>query len=308
MIFNRYEEIRARLPEYGDLNAEASQRMCRSASNLGDFESDIDVYLFDAFGVLNVGDTPIDGAVERVAHLQEIGKEVYVLTNAASYKEAHHIAKFDRFGFNLKPENIISSRDTLFHYINAMADGKSKFGVVSICDLADTPLKDHSTIYNREDEQTLRAFFESDILMFLSSADWTEADQKRLLVELKKNPRPVYVGNPDIVAPRETSFSIEPGFFAHQILDETDCEVHFYGKPFSNIYDFALQHVLANNPKQDLSRILMVGDTLHTDIIGGRAAGIKTALVTDYGAFANLDVDAYIKKSGILPDYIVPNI
>ncbi|MFD1810358.1 HAD hydrolase-like protein [Gemmobacter lanyuensis] len=34
----------------------------------------------------------------------------------------------------------------------------------------------------------------------------------------------------------------------------------------------------------------MVGDTLHTDILGGQAAGHGTILVTDHGLFKGRDV------------------
>jgi glycerol 3-phosphatase-2 len=48
-----------------------------------------------------------------------------------------------------------------------------------------------------------------------------------------------------------------------------------------------------------------VGDSLHTDILGGQAAGVKTALIAGYGFFAGNDVEAPIALSGIKPDYIL---
>ena len=56
----------------------------------------------------------------------------------------------------------------------------------------------------------------------------------------------------------------------------------------------------------DPSRIIMVGDTLHTDILGGAAAGLATALVTDHGALKDLDVEAAIARSQIVPGYVLP--
>jgi ribonucleotide monophosphatase NagD (HAD superfamily) len=49
----------------------------------------------------------------------------------------------------------------------------------------------------------------------------------------------------------------------------------------------------------------MVGDTLHTDVLGGAAAGIGTILITDHGLFKGFDVAPYITQSGIQPDWIV---
>ena len=61
----------------------------------------------------------------------------------------------------------------------------------------------------------------SDAFLLLGSAVWTEDRQEMLLDSLKRNSRPVYVGNPDIVAPREGGFSVEPGSFAHRLADTT---------------------------------------------------------------------------------------
>ena len=109
------------------------------------------------------------------------------------------------------------------------------------------------------------------------------------------------MGNPDWVAPNEQRLSVEPGYFAHQLSPINGVTLHCFGKPFSNIYQLAWAG-LESIPKQ---RILMVGDTLHTDILGGAAHGVKTALVTDHGLFAKHDVSPYITQSGIVPDYIM---
>ena len=52
-------------------------------------------------------------------------------------------------------------------------------------------------------------------------------------------------------------------------------------------------------------RLAMVGDTLHTDVLGGRAAGMGAVLVADHGLFAGRDVRGYIARSGIVPDAVV---
>jgi predicted HAD superfamily phosphohydrolase YqeG len=52
----------------------------------------------------------------------------------------------------------------------------------------------------------------------------------------------------------------------------------------------------------------MVGDTLHTDVLGGAAAGCRSVLVTDHGLFAGHDAARFISASGIRPDFIVPSI
>jgi ribonucleotide monophosphatase NagD (HAD superfamily) len=48
----------------------------------------------------------------------------------------------------------------------------------------------------------------------------------------------------------------------------------------------------------------MVGDTLHTDVLGGRTARLGTVLVARHGPFRGLDPAPFISRSGITPDVI----
>ena len=53
--------------------------------------------------------------------------------------------------------------------------------------------------------------------------------------------------------------------------------------------------------------MLCVGDTLHTDILGGRAAGCRTLLIED-GFMRGADPLALAQESGIWPDFIAPRL
>ena len=52
--------------------------------------------------------------------------------------------------------------------------------------------------------------------------------------------------------------------------------VHYIGKPYRKIFNFALRKY--NIPK---NKIIMIGDSLLTDILGAKRAGIKSALAYD---------------------------
>ena len=88
---------------------------------------------------------------------------------------------------------------------------------------------------------------------------------------------------------------------AHDIIAQTGVKAAFYGKPYGNAFETALDRL----PGIPRHRIAMVGDTLHTDVLGGAAAGIGTILVTDHGLFRGHDVAPFIGKSAIRPDWIV---
>ena len=77
-IFKRYEELRPRMPQN-----KISKKM-HDILDLTDIVKKAEAFVFDAFGVLNVGNTLITGADKRIKQLRSLGCEVRILTNAAS--------------------------------------------------------------------------------------------------------------------------------------------------------------------------------------------------------------------------------
>jgi len=289
--FTQYESIRKVLP------AAKFPAGSKHIANLSEVADRFDVFLLDAFGVLNVGETPIPGAPEQVAALQAMGKRVMVLTNGASLPAERSMEKYRLFGFDLKRADVISSRDILMASLEkqspivwgCMALSTSKLEEFSAQVLA---LGDDPQLYN-------------DVggFILLGSAGWTSARQALMVNSLIAIPRPILVGNPDLVAPRETDLSLEPGWFGHHAAHETGISPQFFGKPFDAIFAEARKRVPADIPND---RIAMVGDTLHTDILGGKAAGFGTVLIAEHGLFRGKNVASYIKASGIIPDFIAP--
>ena len=287
-----YEQARHRLPDV------ASDGRAVPVSGILELAERYDAFLLDAFGVLNVGATAIPGATEAVAALQNMGKRVLVLTNGATYPADVSLAKYRGWGFDFAPEDVVSSRDALRIGLNAHPD--RHWGVMAVkgSRLDELGISAHLLT---EDPQTYRS---SEGFILLGSGDWSEARQVQLHDALTEQPRPVLVGNPDIVAPREDGFSAEPGHYAHELADTTGVEPVFFGKPFGNIYDLALSRL----PGIAVSRILVVGDTLHTDVLGGANTGCATLLTTGHGLFRGLDAGAMIDRTGLSPDWVCASI
>ena len=283
-IFNRYETIRHRMPQarFGTTTGKLDSLM--------DIAQGADAFVFDAYGVLNIGETPIAGAAQRLDQLREAGKEIRILSNAASYSHPAAVEKFSKLGMNVTPNEIVTSRDAaisglgagLWGCITAPHDDLADIDA-RICRLDKNPLD-----YDRVDS-----------FLFLSSAVWTDTHQNILTHSLRRNPRPVIVANADLVAPREGGFSLEPGHYAHLLADAGLGQMTFFGKPFPQVH----QMIEATLPDTPRDRIVMCGDTLHTDILGAAARGWRTVLVTRDGLFAGTDTDVYCKRSAIHPDW-----
>jgi len=288
--FLGYESVRHRLP------AVSKSGQCLYLSNLEDLIDEIDVFLLDAFGVLNIGNTAIEGVPERVSKLQNIGKKVIVVSNAGGFPHALLMKKYANLGYSFDTEDVITSRKALLKGLLELPT--QKYGLMATESLGRADLENIDIKYLSEN---IADYDNSDAFLLLGSAVWTEDRQEMLLDSLKRNSRPVYVGNPDIVAPREGGFSVEPGSFAHRVADITGISPIFYGKPFRNIFDLAFERLGNFNP----DRTVMVGDSLHTDILGGHNVGIKTALISGHGFFSGQGIDKPIETSGIKPDYIL---
>ncbi|MBM9593020.1 HAD-IIA family hydrolase [Roseitranquillus sediminis] len=290
--FEAYVSVRNRLPSPGPHSVTP-----QVAETLADIAAPYDLILLDAYGVLNVGEQAIPGAPERMAELRRAGKRTMVVTNSAGYPKRAMMARYARLGFDFAPHEVVSSREALLRHLDRQP--KRRWGLM----LAQG--------YGLEEFEALEARFLDDApltydwaegFLLVGSEGWTEARQARLEAALRERPRPVLVGNPDIVAPREGGLSLEPGHFAHRLADATGVRPEFFGKPFRQIYDLALSRL---HPSPASEKILMVGDTLHTDILGGRSMGLATALVTAFGSLAGSDVAAAIATSGITPDFVV---
>ncbi|WP_254435888.1 HAD-IIA family hydrolase [Ruegeria arenilitoris] len=289
--FDAYEAVRHRLPEN-----KTTEVNYRQAETLEDIAHEFDVFLLDAFGVLNIGDTAIPETPDRVRSLKADGKRVLVVSNAAGFPHASLLEKYARLGYDFAPQDVITSRATLLSELNGQSD--LHWGLMATPSAGLRDLEGLKLTYLEDDPNPYETV---DGFLMIGSAAWSESRQTMLESALLERPRPVMVGNPDIAAPREYGFSKEPGLFAHRLADRTGVAPQFFGKPFSNIYDLAFQRL----GHIDKSRVLMVGDSLHTDVLGAQNVGIDSALISGFGFFAGHDVEAAIKNAEIIPNFVL---
>ncbi|MEP1356244.1 MAG: HAD hydrolase-like protein [Tateyamaria sp.] len=283
-IFDRYQEVRARFPE-----VEPRDRSVEIQSLL-EIADQVDAFVFDAFGVLNVGETMIPGADKRLDQLREKGCAIRILTNAASYDRDGAIAKFKRLGLRVEDDEIVTSREATLQKLS-----KGHWGVIA----ADTdPLNDLPVQRTRLKDDS-KDYHRVDHFLFLSTADWTGSRQHLLEAAMQDRPRTLLVGNADLAAPRDDGFSVEPGHYGHKVADMFPDHVQFFGKPFPEVYDL----IEASLPTLIPRRIAMCGDTLHTDILGASARGWRTVLVTQDGLFSGFDTKLFSQKAGLFADW-----
>ncbi len=295
-VISLYENFKTILP-----HSQKNSRDLKIRRNLSDILDEFDVLFLDAFGVINIGDQLIPPIIETLNIARDKGIYVIILTNGATYCSEKKINQFYNLGLEFSYDEIISSRDATERFLSIHLNS-SKIGVLGNKDKK-LNIKNCTTIDLVKD---IELFDEMDSFIFLGTSYWDSDFQDLLKDTLSSNPRPFFVSNPDIVAPHKDHFSMEPGYFTLKLINEGINLPLWFGKPFSTIFEMALEKVqFISGSSINMSRIGMVGDTLHTDILGANSIGIKSILMTNFGLLKNQNIASVIKKTGIIPDYLI---
>jgi HAD superfamily hydrolase (TIGR01450 family) len=275
------------------------------------FEELTDSYaciFFDAFGVLKSSAGVYDGVLERLRTLRERGKQIFVVTNDAS-RSPHRMVETYRHpeaGPLFDVRHIITSGLLATDYLaNKIRSGYvAYFGkeaaafYIASAGLHPIPISKVGV-----DEHSPKAL----VLLDDEGFDWFE-DLNRAVNLARRHNLPVIVANTDITYPLNLSdVSVAVGGLGRLLERAVGREFIHFGKPDPMIFSKAFHIALEANPSLTKRDVLMVGDTLHTDILGGNKYGIDTALVLS-GTTLPTDYHAMIQSTGIVPNYVCESI
>jgi len=265
--------------------------------------SKYEVVFFDAFGVLKTYNGLIPGIENTFKYLKENGKDFYVVTNDASRSPDQLAESYVRLGIDdITPDRIISSGMLAREYLEL----KVRNGIVAYLGTDNSAHYLETSNLKTVSIRSLNLDSVGDVsaLVFLDDEgfDWN-TDLTKTLNLLRKRNIPVIVANTDKTYPASKSrLSIAVGALAKMIEDTIGRQFIRFGKPDPQMFIFAYQHI-KNYPDISKRDILMVGDTLHTDILGGNKFGLDTALVLTGNTQAE-DAEVRIRSAGIIPTYI----
>lgn len=294
-----YQAFRPMMPNAVQANPTKKDRLV-------DVIPEIDALILDGYGVINVGSGPIEGIHELFAVAATHDVPVIVLTNGASFDTGRICAKYDGWGLPIKQEQIVSSRDAMLAHMGpdgAASDHYANIGTFSATSL---PI---GVAGERRPDQGSDFFESSEHFVFLGAVDWSEADQDRLEAAFLRGDRTLHIANPDVVSPHEHSLNPEPGYWTARLIQRTGAVPRWYGKPYAPAFQQALDRLqMVYGRNIDPARIAMVGDSLHTDIIGAGAMGMRSVLLTDYGLFRDGGAATAIEQCGIYPDWIISKL
>jgi ribonucleotide monophosphatase NagD (HAD superfamily) len=239
---------------------------------------------FDAYGVLKNYKGLIPGIEGTFKYLIDNNIDYYVLTNDASRSPEQLAASYVSKGIDaITPDRIISSGMLAREYLQY----KIKQGTVAYLGTEDSAhyvesagLKTISI-----DKLDLNDLEHISALVFLDDEgfNWNQ-DINKVINLLRIKNMSVIVSLADMV---------------EEIVGKRFIR---FGKPDAQMFMFAYEQIMAKDPIRK-DEILMVGDTLYSDIMGGNKFGLDTALVLSGNTLPH-EAEMKIVSSGIIPTYI----
>lgn len=280
-----------------------------------------DVLLFDNYGVITFGHGISESVLRQMERLKEMGKTIIILSNSSASSVATE-TKYTAKGL-LKG----------VHYDKLMTSGEYASSVVRRGKLLVEGKRMYvfgTANFGRPEDKLPDMFKGTDYTVVdnLSDADFIYCGVPQIngedrtvledfipkIKECLDSGLTMVCSNPDYRANEGGRFVVRSGLIS-KVYNELGGNTIVFGKPGSGMYNVALRGLKVSKDK-----VLMVGDTLRTDILGAVHAGIKSCLVVEGGmteytlkergrevTMANVIGLAY-QDEGIVPDYICERV
>ena len=254
-----------------------------------------DNFVFDGFGTLYLANTVYDYSIALINKLRKANKKLRVLTNAASRSSQKLAAHLNTLSLEFAPDEIISSGSLIPDALLKQKISKAflvgpqsakYFLQQAQCQSAEVGDLDFSG--NPQ---------QSPVVILTSSLD-DDAPERQWATKLLQIPGCILIiANPDVMAPSPSGKYFVSGSLGYEWEQKYRCKTTYLGKPFAEIY----HKLKASLPG---GKTLVIGDTIGTDILGGKTQGLDTALILN----GNSAQSAWVENSKILntaPHWII---
>lgn len=224
----------------------------------------IDCVLFDLDGVVYHGTHAVDGAVDGINWLHSQSIPVNYVTNNATRTAAATAEKITGMGVDASADEVTTSAQVLAERLAERFGPGARVHLLGTTGLRVALEEAGLEITDSPDAESVAVAQGLD-----PEIDYTKIVRA---CEIIRSGAEWWASNPDFSLLTETGKVPGNGAFVDLIARLTDATPVIVGKPAPHMMDFAAGRLGAHRP-------LMVGDRLNTDIEGGCAAGIDTALV-----------------------------
>lgn len=287
--------------------------MTRIIPALSEISAQYDALFVDLWGCVHDGVTAYPEAVAALQAYRASGGLVILVTNSPKPREGV-AAQLGQFGVpDDAYDSIASSGDSaraaLFRgmvgeKVFFMGEWARDAGFFEPLEIIDTPAPITRVPLAEAEGIVCCGPFDPMADPAINRADFLYAKQKGLKL---------LCANPDIVVDRGEVREWCAGALA-ALYTEMGGESLYFGKPHPPIYDLARRRLASLNSKVDSSRILAIGDGIHTDIQGAQGEDIDSLFITGGLAAAETKtqdqpdpaaLDAFVAKERVTPTYAI---
>ena len=279
--------------------------------------TDVDCIVMDCDGVIWQGDTLLPGARESIALLREQGKRLVFVTNNSNKSRAQYVYKFEQLGITVEKEEIFSAAFAAAAYLKTRKFAKKAFvvggrGIVD--ELNDMQIEVDPGVFNAvecTEQDWEEMFLDEDVGAVIVGQDVAFTYAKLAYASLAIQRGATFVAtNPDAADALGPGMMPGAGAVVAAVETASGCSPEMYaGKPSA----FLLELLKGNHV--DMSRTLVVGDRLDTDVAFGKAGGAGVTVLTLSGVSTLDDVDDAIEAQRAgdedappVPDFIAQGL
>ncbi|MDP2697564.1 TIGR01459 family HAD-type hydrolase [Thalassospira sp.] len=260
-------------------------------SGLSEVMGKYDAVILDLWGVVHDGVTPYPQSIPALNALRAAGVPVALLSNAPRRSEVV-IARMEEMGIARDLYGpAVASGEIAYRQLRTRTD--PWYAALGRKVLRVGPGRDQS-LFEGQDVDMVEDVADAEWVLVTGPNDDYDAVAvyEDLLHAARARDLPMLCPNPDREVIRGGDRIICAGAIAGR-YEELGGNVRWEGKPLASAYDFCLQ---AFNMGPD-AKLLVVGDSLSTDVAGSNAAGLDIAFVT-----GGIHAEELNAPRGTLPD------
>lgn len=246
-------------------------------------QSKIKAVLFDIDGVLEFQGRAYPGAPELLDFLRRKGIIIRILTNSTLKSRKHCVDKLTQRGFHVRRQEVVTASYATAKYLKSLK-----------------PRSCWVMLNGKGIEEFEGLHFDPDSPEYIVVGDYRKGfnfENMNKALKLLLTGSKLIVMIPEKVDHSMGGVELTVGAYGKMLEDAAGIEATWIGKPNKYIFEVTLDTL-----EVDRKNVLMVGDRVATDIIGARAAGIKSVLVKT-GEFREGDLNGYVQ-----PDYILNSV
>jgi len=251
------------------MNSQDPQKL----KGISEISDKFDVYFIDLWGVIHNGVQCYPEALKVLEKLKEQNKKIVLISNAprpaAVVKVFLETIGLKSSGYDF----LVTSGDITREYISLNSSKKNFYHL--------GPTRDIDLFKDLNVTLTSKEECEEIICTGLVSDEEEKLQDYKILLDFFLNKKiPLICANPDEVVARGEKIVFCAGALANQYKQEGGM-VRYFGKPYSEIYSFALKKIRAHKDFKDKKEIntLVIGDNIKTDIKGANLSNLDSVLI-----------------------------